>query len=79
MIQMARGAASCLTSSSVSDGRGGAFLRRERPHFVRRPVVHDDLVAATNETPNHVAAHPTEPDHSYLHGDKITHPHRRGA
>ena len=51
-------------------GAGGA-ARLERRDRLLDHVVDDALVTVFDQSPDHVGAHPPEPDHRHLHGRSL--------
>jgi hypothetical protein len=42
-------------------------------HDLRRPIVHDALMAVLDQPPHHVRTHPAQANHAQLHCDFIVH------
>src|SRR5208283_18279 len=56
----------------VVDGSGpGGTLAGKLLHRIRAAVIDNALVAIFLETPNHIGAHPAQPDHAELHGESL--------
>ena len=68
--QTARGFASFFTKSA-SDDAPTAFSFASSCDRLRRHVEDHALVAAPDQPPHHVRAHPAQADHSELHGDSF--------
>src|SRR6185295_6438209 len=63
-----------LADEVCEGNRARRTLFGERRHGLRRSVEHHALMAALDQSPNHVRAHAPEPNHSELHGYSF---HRR--